>query len=315
MFKKIELEKNNNFQLESLEVGLTSQCNFHCEYCCAYHKNDKAVLTGDQVIEIIRQIPTLKRLKLSGGEVLLYFADCLKIIAYCAEKGIKTQINSNGSLLDQEQLGLLRQNGLDTLHISLNFTNAQEHDAYYKMGLSVFAKIIDNITEGVRQNLNLMVETILFETTEKRITELYNYIYALGVRHMELQYGISIDHSGWNKTIFKEKVNLMITEIINCKKPDSLVYFSCLDLADYPTFREQEEELKKQGIFFPRCIEGKKQLHLHSNGDILICELGYPVVLDNLFANPGAFVDIYSNKMPEKLTDFISQHPCRKNAW
>ncbi|NIP41477.1 MAG: radical SAM protein, partial [candidate division Zixibacteria bacterium] len=59
-----------------------------------------------------------------------------------------------------------------------------------------------------------------------------------------------------------------------------------------------ENLLNQDGVYFPTCVEGVSQLHLHSNGEILICDIGNPVVVGNI--NKGdSLADILSEKSKE----------------
>ncbi|MCX7746867.1 MAG: radical SAM protein [Clostridia bacterium] len=312
IFKNVELSENTEFRLESLEVGLTSKCNFKCEYCCAYMKDDSEVLRGDRVIDIIKELKYLNRVKLSGGEVLMYFDDCLKVVDFCTSREIHSQINSNGSLLNKEKIYELKNAGLKTLHISLNFTNAKDFSRFYKVDETVFDRIIDNIKTSVQSGLDTVVETIIFSETENNMKEVCNFVYDLGVRKMEIQYGVPTIHSGWNKITFEDKLSEVIEGIIKNKKDDTQMFFSCIDITHYHEFNSRIDELNQKGVYFPKCIEGKKQLHLHSNGDVLICELGYPVVIGNIFS--GTSLDGIFKSMPEELIRFLNDHNCQKNC-
>ncbi|MNU05394.1 hypothetical protein D3C72_2501830 [compost metagenome] len=57
-----------------------------------------------------------------------------------------------------------------------------------------------------------------------------------------------------------------------------------------------------------QCIEGKTQLHLHGNGDILISELCYPVVIGNIYKGTK-LADIFKD-MPPALQDYLEREPC-----
>ena len=126
-FKAIELRPacEQPFVLEALEIGLSSNCNFRCDYCCAYKLNDHKFLRGESVNQILEDAPHLKRVKLSGGEVLIYFDECVKVIEYCQRRGISTQVNTNGSLLNAEKIRILEEAGLGCLHFSCNFCDSQ----------------------------------------------------------------------------------------------------------------------------------------------------------------------------------------------
>jgi MoaA/NifB/PqqE/SkfB family radical SAM enzyme len=73
-------------------------------------------------------------------------------------------------------------------------------------------------------------------------------------------------------------------------------------------FAEQLNLREQPGVYFSNCVDGTKQLHLHGNGDILICELCHPVVIGNIYSGTS-LKDIYKQQ-PAALTDFLEKRPC-----
>lgn len=69
-YKSLELETPGVYELEGLEVGVTSNCNYKCDYCCAYNRDDGACINSQEVIRIISELPRLKRVRLSGEKLL-----------------------------------------------------------------------------------------------------------------------------------------------------------------------------------------------------------------------------------------------------
>ncbi|HEX4728498.1 MAG TPA: radical SAM protein, partial [Jatrophihabitans sp.] len=128
-FKSLEMRQVGAGNLRAIEIGVTSRCNFRCSYCGAYDLQERRILSVEDVAHIIDSVPDLERVKLSGGEVLLEFGICEGIVRYCTSKGIQTQINSNGTVLDDSKFERLEAAGLGVLHFSLNHTGAASHSA------------------------------------------------------------------------------------------------------------------------------------------------------------------------------------------
>lgn len=303
-YKSLELQYPEVYRLESLEIGVTSNCNFKCNYCCAYQRNDGQSISGKEVIRTLEDIPTLKRVRLSGGEVTLRFQDCLEVVSYCSSRGISTQLNTNASLLNEDRIKQLKDAELSNIHISFNFTTADQFSAYYKLPTSVYEIILENIQLCVAANLETVLETLLFTETQNNIKEISERVYGLGVRIHEIQNGIVMDHTGWNAITARDELKRVITELIQTKKEDTILYLTCMD-----RFVEALGLPKQQGVHYSQCIDGKKQLHLHGNGDVLICELCHPVVIGNIYQDTS-LKDIYTNK-PAQLADFLAKQPCR----
>ncbi|KGE16409.1 radical SAM protein [Paenibacillus wynnii] len=302
-YKSLELDKPLTYELEGLEIGVTSNCNFRCDYCCAYQRNDGQSINAKEVIRILGELPHLKRVRLSGGEVTLKFQDCVEIVAYCSSRGIQTQLNSNGSLLNAERIDELVAAGLTTIHISFNFTTAEAFSRYYNIHPSIYDKIRENIALFAATSVDTVLETLLFSENQDNMQEISDHVYAMGVRTHEIQNSIIMDHSGWKSIAAREQLKTAVNDLIAGKKEDTTLYFTCMD-----RFMEALGFEEQPGVYFPHCIEGKKQLHLHGNGDILISELCHPVIIGNIY-NGTSLKDLYSN-MPAPLSQFLDKQPC-----
>ncbi|MEF2965013.1 radical SAM protein [Paenibacillus sp. M1] len=304
-YKALELERPATYELEGLEVGVTSNCNFRCDYCCAYNRNDGNSINAGEIIKVLEQLPGLKRVRLSGGEVTLKYRDCVEVVDYCTSRGIHTQLNSNASLLNEDRIAQLAEAGLTNIHISFNFVTAEEFSDYYRIHPSVYHKIRENIALCVEAGIDTVLETLLFSETEHRMDEISEHVYRLGVRTHEIQNSIVMNHTGWRSIAARETLKKAVNGLIAGRKEDMTLYFTCMD-----RFMNELGFTERPGVYFPHCIEGKKQLHLHGNGDILISELCHPVIIGNIYEG-ASLKDLYEPKqMPEPLREFLDKQPC-----
>lgn len=302
-YKALELEQSRICQLESLEVGVTSNCNFKCAYCCAYQRDDGAGLSGQEIIAVLEELPSLKRVRLSGGEVTLRYQDCLEVVAYCANRGIATQLNTNASLLSKKRMMELAKAGLSNIHISYNFTRAEDFAVYYGLPEAVHRTIERHIRYAVAAGLETVVETLLFDRTQDHLVEIHERVYELGVRIHEIQNGIIMRHSGWQAITARDALQQAISKLITARRADAVLYVTCMD-----RFAERLGIKEQEGVYISQCVDGTKQLHLHGNGDILICELCHPVVIGNIYKGTK-LRDIYKHQPPQ-LADYLEKRPC-----
>jgi MoaA/NifB/PqqE/SkfB family radical SAM enzyme len=286
-FKSLEMSQVGTGNLRAIEIGVTSRCNFRCDYCGAYDLTERKILSVDDVAHVIDTLPDLERVKLSGGEVLLEFETCEGIIRYCSEKGIQTQINSNGTMLNEEKFARLEDAGLGVLHFSLNHTNAAEHSAFYRVVEKMFERIVFSIKRSVAStSIDTVVETILFDETRSRMADVHRFAADLGVVKHEIQMEIPSVHQGYQNSLDVDAIADSITELVQARDPRTTLYFSCLSAyinATMPAWKRLQPLFRDPGVIYSSCIEGKAQLHLHSNGDVMICELGNPDVIGNVF--------------------------------
>jgi MoaA/NifB/PqqE/SkfB family radical SAM enzyme len=287
-FKSLEMQKVGAGNLRAIEIGVTSRCNFRCSYCGAYDLLERKILSVDDVAGIIDTLPDLERVKLSGGEVLLEFEICEGIVQYCTSKGIQTQINSNGTVLNEEKFARLEAAGLGVLHFSLNHTDAARHSAFYGVTEKMFGKIVTAVGRSVESpTIDTVVETILFNETYRTMAEVHRFAADLGVTKHEIQMEIPGIHQGYENTLDADTILASISELCEARDPRTTLFFSCLSAYFRPKsepWRRLQPLLRDPGVVYASCIEGKAQLHLHSNGDVMICELGNPEVIGNVFS-------------------------------
>jgi len=98
--------------------AITMRCNYVCKYC-----NDRRVMASEdldteQVFSIIDKLVKTgtKIIVFTGGEPLLR-DDLGRIVDYCADSGIITGVNSNGSLVKAK---IAQLSNLNTLSLSLD---------------------------------------------------------------------------------------------------------------------------------------------------------------------------------------------------
>jgi len=308
-FKSLEMSKVGAGNLRAIEIGVTSRCNFRCDYCGAYDLTERKILSVADVAQVIDTLPDLERVKLSGGEVLLEFELCEQIVRLCTERGIQTQINSNGTVLNEEKFARLEDAGLGVLHFSLNHTDAASHSKFYRVTEKMFGKIVEAISRSVASpSIDTVVETILFNETYARMADVHRFAAELGVRKHEIQMEIPSLHQGYENSLNHDVILDAIADLVGARDPRTTLFFSCLSAYFRPgseSWRRLQPALRDPGVVYASCIEGKAQLHLHSNGDVMICELGNPEVIGNVFAT--SMLTMYQES--ERLKAFVqSKH-------
>ena len=313
MIKQIEMRKKvDEIEVKSVEIALNAKCNLNCKYCGAYSEKDvylKPRLTVNEIINELDALPSLERVKLSGGEVTIDLEDCIKLGEYCKKRQLFYQINTNGTLISHEDIDNLKKAGLSALHISLNFLDRESYSQYYNVKEALFDKIVSNISYA-SQHLECVVETLLFDETIDNLVKLSQFISNLGASGYEVQYGIS--QSGWENGIEQEEVEQAVYNLCRKKPKGLILYFSCFEFpAECIAIEKFKNFLNQDDIYFTNCIEGKLEFHLSDNGDIIGCELADVKKVGNIH-NGFSLGDInkISSVEKEKLFDLCNN--CRK---
>ena len=124
-------------QFEYLRISVTDRCNYRCNYCMpaeifnkdySYIKQNK-ILSYEEIIQIssILKKVGLKKIRITGGEPLLRKNIDKLIHKLKTEVGIEhVGMTTNGSLLTDEKLSILKSSGLDSLTLSLDTLNSDK---------------------------------------------------------------------------------------------------------------------------------------------------------------------------------------------
>jgi MoaA/NifB/PqqE/SkfB family radical SAM enzyme len=119
-------------------IGITDDCMLRCQMCHKWkpdifiHENDvHRVPTVKQYRKFLKGLRGLVDddfvLNFGGGEALL-FKDIFEIIASASELGFRTNLNSNGYLIDEQVARCLGQAGLQNIKLSMDSIDPAAHD-------------------------------------------------------------------------------------------------------------------------------------------------------------------------------------------
>jgi len=156
------------------QIEVTTRCNFRCVTCSRKSLPRSRLnrdMTLEEFVKIVKQIPTLKLVKLQGlGEPFLN-EHLGAILNYCARSNIRCTTISNGSILPE--LDVLRL--LDSITFSLD-SAVKSNFEFLRKG-SDFDLIVRNISDvvqikkrnrlRVKVSLSMVVTHLNFEEMEK----------------------------------------------------------------------------------------------------------------------------------------------------
>jgi len=111
---------------------VTNACNFHCDFCpIGVSQRPKQHMPLALYQKGIDEIAAEGITDTVGfhvlGEPLLY-PHIYEAICYARQRGLRTELTTNGSLLTEERVQRLIASGLDLLSVSVQVLSAAEHD-------------------------------------------------------------------------------------------------------------------------------------------------------------------------------------------
>lgn len=161
-----------NRRFTALRVSLTQACNFACAYCVPAGTHLKAEpqqlkpAEFAQLVQLLVEVCGVQKIKLTGGEPLLYknFAELLEQLS--AIKVVEKSITTNATRLSQH-VDALWQAGFDRVNVSLDSLNEQVFRQLSRGGQlkKTLVGIDSAVNKGMKVKLN-MVPMLQYNPTE-----------------------------------------------------------------------------------------------------------------------------------------------------
>jgi cyclic pyranopterin phosphate synthase len=179
-----------------LRISVTDKCNYRCSYCMPkdiFGKDHQflqksELLTYEEIIEVVKVLKGygLEKVRLTGGEPLLrknieLLVKGLKDLALVNEVSITT----NGSLLDLDKINLLKNNGLDTITISLDSLSQNITDELNPTNNNI-SKVMNAIDDALKIFGFLKINMVVIKN--KNSNEIINMVKKFLHKNIELRF-------------------------------------------------------------------------------------------------------------------------------
>lgn len=176
---RLEVETEETiYEIEfgQVQIEITGRCNMQCQHCRAAHQ-PKQDMPIEQIVKIIRFArrfsPNYKEIILSGGEPLIHhnFFDVLKQVR--ENGGEFITLTTNGSLLTNEHLALIKDLSFQrfVLSISLDNLDPTKHDEF-RANKGAFRKAVEALRLIAECNLPNVVASMRSTIQAKQIGEM-----------------------------------------------------------------------------------------------------------------------------------------------
>jgi radical SAM protein with 4Fe4S-binding SPASM domain len=140
----------------------TSKCNLHCVHCYSNSDDDDptGILTTEQAKSFINDLAEfgVPVILFSGGEPLLR-KDILELASFAKERGIRTALSTNGTLIAAETADKLKDASFAEVGISLDGTGAINDRFRGKKGAyeAALQGIRNSVSSGLRVSLRMTI--------------------------------------------------------------------------------------------------------------------------------------------------------------
>jgi radical SAM protein with 4Fe4S-binding SPASM domain len=168
--------KNSNPIFTTIE--LTHKCNFACMHCYNFDRTKPGraklpQLGKDLVFNFLEELKNEGGLivNFSGGEPLLH-PNIVELIAKTKELNLIPRIKTNAFFLDSQLCKTLKENGLDSVDISMYGFSNQTYELFTKAknGFKYFLKAVNNLKEeGLHTQINIIIHRGNFSEVDQMI--------------------------------------------------------------------------------------------------------------------------------------------------
>ena len=269
-------------------LKITSQCNFRCQHCDIWRADSTEELPLEDWKKIITKIksnvPHLT-VVLSGGEPLLY-KNFWQLIDFCKQEKVEVNLNTNGSLITEENIERLLKYPFNKISVSLYSLNSELHNSFRNVP-NAFEKAYAGLIKMAEKRAEISSPTeivVAFLLNSKNIEELPSFVkhfseknIAVSIQALDTNVQPMTDrqefetkelistNSLWPKD--KAKTKKVFDELLELKNSGYKIYNrkdSLEVMGKY--YLEKFDELKK----LP-CFAGQNNLIVSAEGNVFFC--------------------------------------------
>lgn len=148
--------------LRYVDFAIGYACNLKCEHCFATALRDdhRRTLTPEEYRKITEQAMELGALNFSfqGGEPTLY-RNLTELIKNSYPHKNLISVTTNGTLLDEDKILMLKRAGVDILTISLDSAVPEEHDRF-RGAEGAFEKTMNTVKLALKNGLKVTIGAV-----------------------------------------------------------------------------------------------------------------------------------------------------------
>jgi MoaA/NifB/PqqE/SkfB family radical SAM enzyme len=205
-----------------IEVKITDRCNQKC-FHCVNMDNGWSGLNIDHALIIKRlyewgQSPqrsrvNIKELRITGGEPLLNIRGVVEIISCCSALGIRSGINTNGSLLKMDVARRLKAAGMTVMKLSLDAM--QENILRRIRGTEAsLEKSLNGIKIAVDTGFKVVARFTLSRLNSRQLLPCYEFAKLSGISKFQVKPLINAGRArGSGAFMTKEQILLLLEKL------------------------------------------------------------------------------------------------------
>lgn len=297
------------------ELALTYKCNLKCSFCyagcnCTVNPSgsNKELDISDlkRIINTIYNEARVPSISFTGGEPTLRRKALIACTKHAKSLGMRVNLITNGTLINEEYAQELIDSGLDSVQVSIEGTNANVHNriVHFK---GAFEKSIKTVKIFKNLGIHVHTNTTLNKQNRKSCLDMPRFVKSLGLNRFSMNLVIPTGSSIFNEGLIIKysEVGDIVKQIQENSKNHNVefMWYSPIPLCMFNTITH---DLGNKG-----CAACDGLLSVAPNGDVLPCS-SYNQSVGNLIKTD--FVDIWKSKNAKFFRQKSYAHDICKNC-
>jgi len=262
----------------------TSACNLQCSYCRASARltPEPDELSTSEALAFIDEIASLKpMLILSGGEPLLR-PDIFILAKHASDKGIRTSLATNGTLLTPDVVDKIATSGIKRVSISIDGPSPKTHDS--TRGLGCFMQTMRGI-DHLRGKIDFQINTTITKKNKDYILSMLDLAEKLGAKALHFFFLVPTGRGQEDDLIspIQQEEILRMIDRESSRRPIE-IQVTCAP--QYARISKAKEGRRSSG----GCLAGRSFVFVSRSGEVYPC--GYlPILAGNI--REQSFLEIW----------------------
>ncbi len=299
-----------------ITIDITNKCNLNCIGCWTFSpllKNQKPKkswfkeeLSYNKIEKLINELSNLgtEEVRITGGGEPFLHKDIFKIIKLIKDKGMKLDITTNFTLLNQEKINKLVNFGVDNLTISLWAGDREIYDAVHpNQKAKTFDKIKTNLLylNKLDSNIKIVLANVLSNINYKNIEQMVSFSESVNANEIYFTFIDPIkdatDKLLLNETQRKELQKLLL----KIKKRNNKIKIDSINniLRRISNPRAIKGHYDSNIIPGMKCYVGTNFARIMANGDVAPCCRAVNNITGNL--NKQSFSKIWNGNLQKQF--------------
>jgi MoaA/NifB/PqqE/SkfB family radical SAM enzyme len=184
----------NSIRTFGIEVKVTDHCNQRCFHCVNNDngrsgKNIDHDLIIDRLFQWRRSsnnLLNIREVRFTGGEPILNLPAMIKMVRCCNEVGIRSGVNTNGSMITTDVASRLKSAGITVMKVSLDAMSKDIHQQIRGVDAS-FEASLNGIKVAVDEGFKVIARFTLCHLNSSQLVDCYKFAEKAGVSKFQVK--------------------------------------------------------------------------------------------------------------------------------